>query len=73
MLKIDNVDTLFDHVVYGDDANDFTYYIMPNAPTFAKMASGGLAMRFVEYGQIREDGGKKFGGFIAFDTELSVP
>lgn len=73
MLKIDNVDTLHDHVVYGDDANDFTYYIMPNTPNFAKMASGGLALRFVEYGQIREDGGKKFGGFIAFDTELSVP
>ncbi|MGO1070177.1 hypothetical protein [Lysobacter sp. CA199] len=72
MLKIDNVDTLHDHVVYGDDANDFTYYIMPNSPNFAKMASGGLALRFVEYGQIREDGGKKFGGFIAFDTELSV-
>jgi hypothetical protein len=73
MLKVDDLRTLHGHQVNGDDASDFTYYILPEFPTYARMASGGLALRFVEYGQLREDGGKKFGGFIAFDVEFSVP
>lgn len=73
MLQLDNVRQLHGHQIHGDHANDHTFYIYPNTPNFAKMANGALAMRFVEYGQLREDGGKKFGGFIAFDTELTVP
>ena len=73
MMKLDSGRNVGDYFVYGDDANDHTFYIMPQGPTFARMSNGDLALRFVEYGQIREDGGKKFGGFIAFDTDLSVP
>jgi hypothetical protein len=73
MLKIDNIRTLHGFQVNGDDENDHTFYVIPENPTFARMPTGGLSLRFVEYGQIREDGGKKFGGFVAFDTELSIP
>lgn len=73
MLKIDDLRTLQGFQVNGDDQSDHTFYIFPENPTFARMANGALALRFVEYGQLREDGGKKFGGFIAFDVELSVP
>lgn len=73
MLKIDNLRTLRGYQVNGDDTSDHTFYIFPNTPTLARMVTGGIALRFVEYGQLREDGGKKFGGFVAFDAELSVP
>ena len=73
MLKLDDIRTLRGYQIHGDDTSDHTFYIFPNGPTFARMTTGGLALRFVEYGQLREDGGKKFGGFIAFDAELSVP
>lgn len=73
MLKIDNLRTLQGYQVNGDDQSDHTFYIFPERPTFSRMQNGGLALRFVEYGQLREDGGKKFGGFVAFDVELSVP
>ena len=73
MLKIDDLRTLHGMQVNGDDQSDHTFYILPDNPTFARMSNGALALRFVEYGQLREDGGKKFGGFIAFDAELSVP
>ncbi len=73
MLQLDNVRQMHGYTVHGDHPSDHTFYIYPNAPTFARMENGGLAMRFVEYGQLREDGGKKFGGFVAFDAELSVP
>ncbi|MBX9401655.1 hypothetical protein K4L06_10045 [Lysobacter sp. BMK333-48F3] len=73
MMKLDSGRSVGDYFVHGDDANDHTFYILPQGPTFARMSNGDLALRFVEYGQIREDGGKKFGGFIAFDTDLSIP
>jgi hypothetical protein len=73
MLKLDNVRTLEGLTVHGDDQSDHTFYILPERPTISRLPTGGLALRFVEYGQLREDGGKKFGGFVAFDTDLSVP
>ena len=73
MLKIDDIRTIRGYQVNGDDTSHHTFYIFPSGPTLARMPNGGLACRFVEYGQLREDGGKKFGGFIAFDAELSVP
>ena len=73
MMQLDNVRQLLGFQVHGDHQNDHTFYVYPNRPTFARMDSGGLALRFVEYGQLREDGGKKFGGFVAFDAELTVP
>ncbi len=73
MMQLDNVRQLLGFQVHGDHQNDHTFYVYPNRPTFARMDNGGLALRFVEYGQLREDGGKKFGGFVAFDAELTVP
>jgi hypothetical protein len=73
MLKIDDLRTLHGYQVNGDDTSPNVFYIFPNSPTLARMDTGGLALRFVEYGQLREEGGKKFGGFVAFDAELSVP
>jgi hypothetical protein len=73
MMQLDNVRQLLGFQVHGDHQNDHTFYVYPNRPTFARMENGGLALRFVEYGQLREDGGKKFGGFVAFDAELTVP
>jgi hypothetical protein len=72
MLKLDKIQTLEGHTVHGDDTSDHTYYVLPDRPTFSRMPDGGLALRFVEYGQLREDGGQKFGGFVAFDAELAV-
>lgn len=73
MLKLDNVRMIEGLTVHGDDQSDHTFYIMPNRPTFSKLPTGGLALRFVEYGQLRVSGEKKFGGFVAFDTDLSLP
>lgn len=73
MLKLDDIRLVEGMQVHGDSENDHTFYIMPQTPTFARMATGDLALRFVEYGQLREDGGKKFGGFVAFDVQLAVP
>lgn len=73
MMQLDNVRQLHGYQVHGDHASDHTFYVYPKEPTIKRLESGGLALRFVEYGQLREEGGKKFGGFIAFDAELCVP
>ncbi len=73
MLKLDNLRTIEGLTVHGDDLRDDLYYVMPEHPTISRLDTGGLALRFVEYGQLREDGGKKFGGFVAFDADLSIP
>lgn len=73
MMQLDNVRQLHGFQVHGDHSSDHTFYVYPDRPVFSRMDDGGLALRFVEYGQLREDGGKKFGGFIAFDVELTVP
>lgn len=75
MLKRDDIRTLHGYQVYGD-TDERTFYILPKdvgSINFARMSNGGLALRFIEYEHIREDGDDKFGGFIAFDTELSIP
>ena len=45
---------------------------MPRFPRIARLETGGLALRFVEYDAIRVEGDSQFGGFVAFDTDLSI-
>jgi hypothetical protein len=73
MLKLDNVRTIEGHQIHGDDdpARSHVFYVMPRYPRIARLENGGLALRFVEYDAIRRDGESQFGGFVAFDTDLS--
>ncbi|MFI5735478.1 hypothetical protein ACIA49_35540 [Kribbella sp. NPDC051587] len=74
MLKLDNVRTLENHQVHGDDdpARSHVFYLLPRFPRIGRLENGGLALRFVEYDAIRVAGESQFGGFVAFDTDLSV-
>jgi hypothetical protein len=74
MLKLDNVRTIENHQVHGDDdpARPNVFYILPRFPRIARLENGGLALRFVEYDAIRVAGDSQYGGFVAFDTDLSM-
>jgi hypothetical protein len=74
MLKLDNVRTIENHQIHGDDdpARSNVFYVMPRFPRIARLENGGLALRFVEYDAIRVAGDSQFGGFVAFDTDLSI-
>lgn len=74
MLKLDNVRTIADHQVHGDDdpARSHVFYVLPRFPRIARLENGGLALRFVEYDAIRVADESQFGGFAAFDTDLSM-
>lgn len=75
MLKLDNVRISKEHQlqVHGDDVSPTTFYVIPKHPRFARLENGGLALRFVEYDALRVDGNNSFGGFVAFDVDLSIP
>ncbi|PRY17413.1 hypothetical protein [Kineococcus rhizosphaerae] len=73
MLKLDDVRLLEGHQIHGDDdpGRSNVFYVMPRYPRIARLETGGLALRFVEYDAIRRQGESQFGGFVAFDTDLS--
>ncbi|MFT4102039.1 MAG: hypothetical protein QM674_13570 [Burkholderiaceae bacterium] len=72
MLKLDNVRMIEGHQIHGDDKKPDVFYVMPRFPRIARLENGGLALRFVEYDAIRRVGDSQFGGFVAFDTDLSI-
>lgn len=74
MLKFDNVRMLAEHQVHGDDnpSRYNVFYVLPRFPRIARLENGGLALRFIEYDAIRKAGDSQFGGFVAFDTDLSL-
>jgi hypothetical protein len=74
MLKLDNVRTIENHQIHGDDdaSRSHVFYVMPRFPRIGRLENGGLALRFVEYDAIRVAGESQFGGFVAFDTDLSM-
>ncbi len=74
MLKIDNVRRIENVTVYGDDNNPFRFYLLPDTPGFRRNDNGTLAFTFLKYRMplTREDG-RVGGGFLVFDSELSVP
>lgn len=73
MFKFDDIRMLHGYQVHGDDKSPHTFYIIPNDPGFQRMANGGLALRLFEYSHLRETADDKFGGFVSFNTELTVP
>lgn len=73
MLRIDNVQTLRGVTVYGDDANDYTFYVMPETPRFRTGPDGKPVFMFLKYRTpIEHQDKSKGGGFVFFDMELSV-
>src|SRR5215470_3766456 len=74
MLKLDNVRTYEGYQIHGDDqaARSNVFYVMPRFPRIARLENGGLALRFVEYTAVRVAGDSQFGGFVAFDTDLTM-
>lgn len=71
MLQIDKVQQIQDVTVYGDDKNDFTFYLVPQTPRF-RMENGKPVFKFVKYRELRKEGNDLFGGVCAFDTEFVV-
>lgn len=71
MLQIDKVQQIQDVTVYGDDKNDFTFYLVPQTPRF-RMEDGKPVFKFVKYRELRKGGNDLFGGVCAFDTEFVV-
>ncbi|CAE6729131.1 hypothetical protein [Candidatus Nitrotoga fabula] len=71
MLQIDKVQQIQDVTVYGDDKNDFTFYLVPQTPRF-RMEDGKPVFKFVKYRELRKEGNDLFGGVCAFDTEFVV-
>ncbi|WP_129337061.1 hypothetical protein [Cellulomonas endophytica] len=74
MIKFENLRVLAGHDVHGDDDDNRpdVFYVMPRFSRIARLENGGLALRFVEYDAIRRVGDSQFGGFVAFDTDLSI-
>lgn len=74
MLQFDDVKFVCNNkvIAYGDDKRPEVYYILPDAPTYRTNELGVPAFHLVKYKQLREEGGDKFGGLIAFDTCLAV-
>ena len=74
MLKLDNLRTLEGHDVHGDDdaGKAHVFYVMPKFPRISRLETGGLALRFVEYTAIRKVGDSEYGGFVAFDADLTI-
>jgi len=71
MLQIDKVQQIQDVTVYGDDKNDFTFYLVPQTPRI-RMEDGKPVFKFVKYRELRKEGNDLFGGVCAFDTEFVV-
>src|SRR3954467_8350225 len=74
MLKLDNLRVLEGHDVHGDDdpSKSHVFYVMPKFPRIARLETGGLALSFIEYTAVRKGGESEDGGFVAFDTDLTV-
>ncbi len=71
MLQIDNVRTIGDVTVYGDDASDFTFYAVPQTPRY-RLENGKPVFKYIKYREIKQVGDDLFGGLCAFDTEFVV-
>jgi hypothetical protein len=72
MIKIDKVQTLQGLQVYGDDADELTYYVLPEQPRF-RWNQGKLVFKFLKFRSPRKRPDGSFGGgFIIFDAEFAV-
>lgn len=74
MLKIDKVQRIENVTVYGDDKSDTMHYLVADTPSYRRNEDGTLAFTFLSYRTPRiHDDGKLGGGFLVFDSELTVP
>ena len=73
MLRIDKVEVIEGVTVYGDDALDYVFYPIPEAPRFRVDDKGQPIFKFLKYRMpIERAEGKKGGGFAFFDTEFTL-
>ena len=73
MLRIDKVEVIEGVTVYGDDALDYVFYPIPEAPRFRVDDKGQPIFKFLKYRMpIDRAEGKKGGGFAFFDTEFTL-
>lgn len=74
MLLWDKPDVIEGLVTYRDETRPHLFYVMPNQPRYRIDDNGLPVFRFLKYrNPIDRPGGRKGGGFLAFDVEFTVP
>jgi hypothetical protein len=74
MLKIDTAELIEGITVYADDKNPKMFYLIPNVPRFRINDNGLPSFAFYKYrNPIDRVDGRKGGGLLVCDTELSLP
>jgi hypothetical protein len=74
MLLWDKPDVIEGLVTYRDETRHHLFYVLPNQPRFRIDDSGLPVFKFLKYrNPIDRPGGRKGGGFLIFDVELTVP
>lgn len=79
MLRIDKQEILPevpDVTFWGDDESDAIFYPLPAHPQFRQLENGYPAFKYIMYKTPHDSDrpdGQKAGGYVFFDTELSVP
>lgn len=73
MLKIDTSQQISTVSIYGDDAKDFVFYLLPQGPRFRTDENGRPIFKYLKYRELRNEGDDFFGGLITFDACLAVP
>ena len=72
MLKISRQELVDGITVFGDDAFDDIFYVVPEVPRFRTDDLGDPVFRFLKYRMpLEREDGKRGGGFAFFDTELT--
>src|SRR3990172_10033924 len=75
MLRWHQPETIEGYTTYHDDSLPNVLYLMPKQPTFRVDEKGRPIFKFLKYREPieRVDTGKKGGGFLIFDVELTIP
>lgn len=76
MIRIDKQE-IFSEVpevtVWADDKSEQTFYVLPTSPRF-RIQNGNPVFKFIKYRlPIDRPDGRKGGGYVFFDTEITVP
>lgn len=76
MIRIDKQE-VFPEVpevtVWADDKSEQTFYVLPTSPRF-RIQNGNPVFKFIKYRlPIDRADGRKGGGYVFFDTEITVP
>lgn len=74
MLYLNNQRVIENITIYGDDKKFNLFYPIPEQPRFRVDEKGRPVFKFLKYRfPIDREGGKKGGGFAAFDVEFTIP